>query len=194
MQNGRHAIYRRKATAYHEAGQRCWRAAGPNRAHVSILPNRDHLGICEFGKGRRRSENWLEREILIALGASLPKLASPAITRGTAAPATKVCRAARHQRGKPCGSCTPIAREGGTSSPMQVRGSPSNSSRQGAASEEISGRTARHLFERAVRRAAGIGVTEPREAGSTSFSAYFVRAPFLHSSTLAKNLALSNSS
>jgi len=35
---------------------------------VSILPDRERLGICEFGKAVfRPSEDWLEREILIAL-------------------------------------------------------------------------------------------------------------------------------
>lgn len=35
---------------------------------VSVLPNRDRLGQCEFGKGRfKPSEDALEREILIAL-------------------------------------------------------------------------------------------------------------------------------
>ncbi len=36
---------------------------------VSILPNRELLGACKFGKAAfRPSEDWLEREILIALG------------------------------------------------------------------------------------------------------------------------------
>ena len=35
---------------------------------VSILPNRDALGICEFRKGvQRPSDDWIETEILIAL-------------------------------------------------------------------------------------------------------------------------------
>lgn len=37
-------------------------------AFVSALPARQHLGICEFGKAVfRPSEDWLEREMLIAL-------------------------------------------------------------------------------------------------------------------------------
>ena len=36
---------------------------------VSILPKHERLGTCEFGKGAvRPTEDWLEREILIALG------------------------------------------------------------------------------------------------------------------------------
>src|SRR5262245_600580 len=58
------------ATAYHEAGHAVVAMALGRPIHqVSVLPNRDYLGICEFGKGVfRPSEDWLEREILIALG------------------------------------------------------------------------------------------------------------------------------
>jgi ATP-dependent Zn protease len=59
-----------EATAYHEAGHAVIALAlGRSVQWVSILPNRDHLGVCEFGKATfRPSEDWLEREILIALG------------------------------------------------------------------------------------------------------------------------------
>ena len=59
-----------QATAYHEAGHAVVALALGRPVHrVSILPDREHLGVCEFGKGDfRRSEDWLEREILIALG------------------------------------------------------------------------------------------------------------------------------
>src|ERR1700693_5800817 len=58
------------ATAYHEAGHAVVALAlGRPVARVSILPDREHLGLCAFGKGVfRPSEDWLEREILIALG------------------------------------------------------------------------------------------------------------------------------
>ncbi len=57
-------------TAYHEAGHAVVALAlGRPVQNVSILPNREVLGICKFGKARiRPSEDWLEREILIALG------------------------------------------------------------------------------------------------------------------------------
>ena len=57
-------------TAYHEAGHAVLALLlGRPVQCVSILPEREHLGICEFGKGvYRPSEDWLEREILIALG------------------------------------------------------------------------------------------------------------------------------
>jgi hypothetical protein len=59
-----------EATAYHEAGHAVVALAlGQPVQRVSVLPQRDHLGRCEFAKGVfRPSEDWLEREILIALG------------------------------------------------------------------------------------------------------------------------------
>jgi ATP-dependent Zn protease len=58
------------ATAYHEAGHAVVALALGRPVHgVSALPNRDRLGHCEFRKGvYRPSEDWVEREILIALG------------------------------------------------------------------------------------------------------------------------------
>ena len=58
------------ATAYHEAGHAVVALALERPVHrVSVLPNRERLGQCEFGKGvARASQDWLEREILIALG------------------------------------------------------------------------------------------------------------------------------
>jgi ATP-dependent Zn protease len=59
-----------EATAYHEAGHAVLALVlGQPVQRVSVQPNRDHLGRCEFAKGVfRPSEDWLEREILIALG------------------------------------------------------------------------------------------------------------------------------
>ena len=56
-------------TAYHEAGHAVVALSLDRPVHrVSVLPNRDRLGQCEFGKGRfKPSEDALEREILIAL-------------------------------------------------------------------------------------------------------------------------------
>ena len=58
------------ATAYHEAGHAVAALALDRPViKVSIRSDRDRLGICAFGKSVvRPSEDWLEREILIALG------------------------------------------------------------------------------------------------------------------------------
>src|SRR5262245_31573474 len=58
-----------EATAYHEAGHAV-AALVLDRpvVKVSIQPDRDKLGICAFGKAVfRPSEDWLEKEVLIAL-------------------------------------------------------------------------------------------------------------------------------
>jgi len=59
-----------EATAYHEAGHAVAALAlGRPVQRVSILSDHVYLGRCEFRKGVfRPSEDWLEREILIALG------------------------------------------------------------------------------------------------------------------------------
>ena len=59
-----------EATAYHEAGHAVAALAlGRPVQRVSVLPGRDLLGWCEYGKAVfRPSEDWLEREMLIALG------------------------------------------------------------------------------------------------------------------------------
>jgi ATP-dependent Zn protease len=56
-------------TAYHEAGHAVIALALDRPVHrVSVLPNQDRAGQCEFKKGvSRPSEDSLEREILIAL-------------------------------------------------------------------------------------------------------------------------------
>lgn len=58
------------ATAYHEAGHAVVALALGRPVHrVSVLPNRDRLGQCEFGKGVfRPSEDYVEREVMISLG------------------------------------------------------------------------------------------------------------------------------
>src|SRR3954468_24925411 len=59
-----------EVTAYHEAGHAVIALALGRTIHkVSVLPNRERLGECRFGKGNARAtDDWLEREILIALG------------------------------------------------------------------------------------------------------------------------------
>src|SRR5436190_9593401 len=60
----------KSATAYHEAGHAVLALVLGRPVHrVSILADQDFLGACHFGKPTfRPSEDWLEREILIALG------------------------------------------------------------------------------------------------------------------------------
>ena len=57
------------ATAHHEAGHAVAALALGRPVHrVSIRADRERLGACHFGKAVfRPSEDWLEREILIAL-------------------------------------------------------------------------------------------------------------------------------
>jgi hypothetical protein len=58
-----------EATAYHEAGHAVVALALDRPVHrVSVVPGRELVGKCEFGKGvSRPSDDWLEREILISL-------------------------------------------------------------------------------------------------------------------------------
>ena len=59
-----------EVTAYHEAGHAVIALALGRTIHkLSILPNRERLGECRFGKGNAKpTDDWLEREILISLG------------------------------------------------------------------------------------------------------------------------------
>ena len=59
-----------EVTAFHEAGHAVVALALGRTIHkVSELPIRERLGECPFGKGNARAtDDWLEREILIALG------------------------------------------------------------------------------------------------------------------------------
>ena len=58
-----------EATAYHEASHAVVALIlGRPVDEVNVLASRESLGVCKFGKARiRPSEDWLEREMLIAL-------------------------------------------------------------------------------------------------------------------------------
>lgn len=58
------------ATAYHEAGHAVLALAlGRPVDRITVVPDKHHAGLCEFRKGTLRpSDDWVEREILIALG------------------------------------------------------------------------------------------------------------------------------
>src|SRR5690348_11686681 len=68
-------------TAYHEAGHAAVSLVLGRPVHeVSVLPDHEFMGVCQFGKAVfRPSEDWLEREMLIALGG----LAAEAMHTGT---------------------------------------------------------------------------------------------------------------
>lgn len=59
-----------EATAYHEAGHAVIALSVGRPVHrVSVLPNRERLGVCEFRKAVfRPTKDWIEEEILISLG------------------------------------------------------------------------------------------------------------------------------
>jgi len=58
-----------EVTAYHEAGHAVMALALGRTIHkVSVLPNRERLGEVRFAKGAAKpTDDWIEREILIAL-------------------------------------------------------------------------------------------------------------------------------
>lgn len=59
-----------EVTAYHEAGHAVIALALGRTIHkVSVLPNRERMGEVRFAKGAAKpTDDWVEREILIALG------------------------------------------------------------------------------------------------------------------------------
>jgi ATP-dependent Zn protease len=149
-----------QATAFHEAGHAVLALLlGRAVQHVSILPNRDHLGICAFGKGSvRRSEDWLEREILIALGgiAAEARFTGNYAWDGAARDQKYVerlavqrageSRAEKLQRRLLAKAEHHLADEGAWLAVELIAA-------QLLQKKEISGRTALHLFERAIRQA-----------------------------------------
>src|ERR1051325_8450377 len=86
----------------------------------SILPDRDHDGICEFGKGvYRPTEDWLEREILIALGGIAAEVRFTGIYSWDGAPRSTVCASIGCAAGRraPTGEApTPFVSQGQTPS------------------------------------------------------------------------------
>ena len=60
----------KEATAYHEAGHAVIALVlGRAVERVTVIPDQRRAGVCEFHKGTvRPTKDWLEREMLIALG------------------------------------------------------------------------------------------------------------------------------
>src|SRR5947209_7847277 len=117
---------RAEATAYHEAGHAVAALALGRPVHrVSILPDREHLGWCAFGKSVfRPSEDWLEREILISLAGIAAERQAERLERRLLAKIEHLLAQEGHWR------AVELIAEA-----LLRRG-------------VISGRTARHLFER----------------------------------------------
>lgn len=143
------------ATAYHEAGHAVVALIlGRPVERVSVLPDRELAGHCRFGKSVfRPSEDWLEREMLIALGgiAAEARYTGNYAWEGAARDQRYVeslaeqragaRRAERLQRRLLAKAEHLLAQEGHWRAVELIA---AELLRQGA----ISGRTARHLFER----------------------------------------------
>lgn len=145
------------ATAYHEAGHAVVALALGRPVHrVSVLPNRDRLGQCEFGKAVfRPSEDWVEREVLI----SLAGLAAEARHTGTYGwdeadrdlryvrrllTATRTDRQAEKQERRLLSKVEYLLADDGNWAAVEAIAA--ELLKQGV----ISGRAARHLFDRAT--------------------------------------------
>lgn len=144
-----------EATAYHEAGHAvlAFMLGRPVQC-VSILADREHLGVCEFGKEvYRPSEDWLEREILIALGGIAAEARLTGVhawdaaardqqnVRRLAVQRAGERRAERLERRMLAKAEHLLADEGSWRAVELI-------ARELLSRREISGRTARHLFER----------------------------------------------
>lgn len=147
-----------EATAYHEAGHAVLALVLGRPVHkVSVLPNRERLGEVRFGTGSAKpTDDWLEREILIALAGPLAEARFTG-TFGHAEAAQdlrfvrrlalqrKSERAAERYEQRMSAKAEYLLGDEATwaavvliAAELMARG-------------EISGRAARHLFERATR-------------------------------------------
>src|ERR1043166_2127586 len=151
-----------QATAYHEAGHAVLAfVLGRPVQSVSILPDRENLGVCEFGKGvYRPSEDWLEREILIALGGIAAEARLTGIYAWDAAARDQQYvrrlavqrageRRAEKLQGRLLAKAEHLLSDDGCWLAVELIAT------ELLCHREISGRTARHLFERGSRDGAG---------------------------------------
>ena len=147
-------------TIAHEAGHAVVALAmGRPVAHVSILPSREFLGQCEFGKAVfRPSEDWLEREVLISLaGMAAEARHTGTYDRGAAARDLRYARGLALQRAGNERQADRLERRLLSKAEhllareinwLAVQRIAAELLRQG----EISGRQARHLYEECVRQ------------------------------------------
>jgi ATP-dependent Zn protease len=147
------------ATAYHEAGHAVAALALDRPVvKVSILADRDRAGICFFGKAVfRPSEDWLEREVLIALaGLAAEARQTGEYNRDAAARDLRYARQLSVQRAGNDRQAERLERRLlSKAEHLLQRGSHWDAVERIAAellrAGEISGRQARHLFDEAVR-------------------------------------------
>jgi ATP-dependent Zn protease len=151
-------LFSDEATAYHEAGHAVAALALGRPVHkVSVLPDRDRLGWCEFKKGAfRPTEDWVEREAVIALAG----LAAEAIHTGTYAYA-EAGRDLRYVRKLLADRATPrtlprVERRMLSKAEHLLADDAHWRAVVAVAAElrrlgQISGRAARHLFDQALR-------------------------------------------
>jgi ATP-dependent Zn protease len=144
------------AVAYHEAGHAVLALLlGRPVQEVSILPDREALGRCAYGKAVfRPSEDWLEREILIALGGIAAEARHTGayawdgagrdqqFVRGLAVQRVGVKKAERYERRLLAKAEHLLARAGTWQAVERIA---AELLRRGT----ISGRTARHLYDEA---------------------------------------------
>jgi ATP-dependent Zn protease len=150
-----------EATAYHEAGHAIMALVlGRPVERVSVRPDRHSLGVCCFGKPVfRPSEDWLEREVLIALAG----LAAEALHTGSygweeAARDLRYARGLTQQRAGNDRQAERLEKRllakaehllGKEGHRQAVERLAAELLRQGA----VSGRMARHLFQECLRAA-----------------------------------------
>lgn len=149
-------------TAYHEAGHAIMALVlGRPVAFVSARPARQHLGICQFGKAVfRPSEDWLEREMLIALAGLAAELCRSGAydQHGGGRDLASAMRLALERAGGHEGKAQRLLRRS-LSKAEHLLGQQANwqAVAQVAAElvrlGEVSGRAARHIYEEALRQA-----------------------------------------
>jgi hypothetical protein len=148
------------ATAYHEAGHTVMALAlGRPVAYVSIRPDRVFLGKCAFGKAVfRPSEDWLEREALIALaGAAAEARRTGVYAWGAAARDQAYAKELVLQRAGGARQADRLLRRLLAKAEHLLAGEDNWRAVERLAAEllrlgEISGRTARHLYDESKRR------------------------------------------